>query len=45
MADRRERLRKEAEDLANAGARQEERRAERKIAREIRAKEATKAKL
>ena len=45
MADRAKRLRKEAEDLANAGARQEQRRAERKIAREIRAKEATKAKL
>ena len=39
MAARRDRLQKEADDIAMADVRQKERRAERKIARETRAKE------
>lgn len=45
MAARRDRLQKEADDIAMADVRQKERRAERKIARETRAKEQAKAKM
>lgn len=45
LKDRQARLKKEAEDLAMAGIRQQERRAQRKIERELREKEAAKEKL
>ena len=45
LKDRQARLKKEAEDLAMAGVRQQERRAQRKVERELREKEAAKEKL